>query len=406
MTRFRATHALPVLLAIAFGCSDDGPTPPDGGIIPAEIQAQIDALFPSGNLRDSATDQVGDVLERADAGEAAAAQSLFLDFVDFGGAQAAAGALLDPNGASPPTTEAALATLADDVADEAGLSVPDLPAGAFTDDGAAATLDGTGGTVVTPNGSAGIQLPAGALTGKVLITIERIPETGDPEDHDGPLNTGLPQYPRFYRIETFPAVTALAQAGVVGVCVVDPPDPFAPTPEVAQRLRIGHPHPDDPEAIQLLPLADAPFLDCGGTAGSLSPAAPGRLGGAISSFSPFAAVDPVGSTPVLLSVSPNPIVASADAGASTPFVIEYADPDLDILLLRIVEISDPEDAITVGEVPVDDLATEEAGTFTLFAECDATAPDRCTVGTAIVDVRLVDRAGNESAPVRVTITFQ
>ena len=115
---------------------------------------------------------------------------------------------------------------------------------------------------------------------------------------------------------------------------------------------------------------------------------------------------PVGSTPVLLSVSPNPIVASADAGASTPFVIEYADPDLDILLLRIVEISDPEDAITVGEVPVDDLATEEAGTFTLFAECDATAPDRCTVGTAIVDVRLVDRAGNESAPVRVTITFQ
>jgi hypothetical protein len=43
---------------------------------------------------------------------------------------------------------------------------------------------------------------------------------------------------------------------------------------------------------------------------------------------------------------------------------------------------------------------------TLVAECDATAPARCTVGTAIVDVRLVDRAGNESAPIRVTITFQ
>jgi hypothetical protein len=407
MTRFRATLALPVLLAIAFACSDDGgPTPPDGVVVPAAIQAQIDALFPSGNLRDSATDQVGDVLERADAGQAAEAQSRFLDFVDFGGTQAAAGALLDPNGASPPTTDAALATLVDDVADEAGLTVPAIPAGAFTDDGAAATLDGSGGTVVTPNGNAGIRLPAGAFTGKVLITIERIPETGDPADHDGPLPTTFPQYPRFYRIETFPAIGALAQAGVVGVCVVDPPDPFAPTPEVAARLRIAHPDPDDPQSIEILPLADASFLDCGGAAGSLSPASPGRLGGAISSFSPFAAVDPLGSAPVLLSVTPNPIVASADAGASTAFTIVYADPDGDILLLRIVEVSDPNDAITVGEVPVDDLATGTSGSFTLFAECDATAPARCQVGTAIVDVLLVDRAGNESAPVRVTITFQ
>ena len=404
MTRFRATLALPIVLAIALACSDDGPTPPDGGSIPAEIQAQIDALFPSGNLRDSATDQVGDVLERADAGQAAVAQSLFLDFVDFGGAQAAAGALLDPNGASPPTTEDALATLADDVADEAGLSVPPLPAGAFTDDGAAATLDGAGGTVVTPNGNAGIQLPAGALTGKVLITIERIPETGDPEDHDGPLDTNLPQYPRFYRIETFPAVTALAQAGVVGVCVVDPPDPFAPTPEVAQRLRIAHPDPDDPEAIEILPLAEAPFLDCGGAASSLSPASPGRLGGAISSFSPFAAVDPFGSAPVILSVDPNPIVASSAPGASTPITIGYADPDRDILLLRIVEISDPNNAITESEFLVDDLATEAVGTFTVAAECGTTAP--CQTGTAVIDLLLVDRAGNESAPVRVTITFQ
>lgn len=405
MIRCRAM--LPLLLAAALAaCSDDGgPTPPVGSIIPAAIQAQIDALFPAGSLRESATDRVEDVLERADAGQAAEAQSVFFDFVAFGATQAAGGALLDPNGAAAPTPEAALATLADDVADEAGLTVPDLPAAAFTEDGGAGTLDAAGGTVVTGNRHAGIMLPAGALPGKVLITIERIPETGDPENHDGPLPTNLPQYPRFYRIETFPTVSALAQAGVVGVCVLDPPDPFAPTPAVALRLRLAHPDPDDPQSIEVLPLADASFLDCGpGGGASLSPSSPGRLGGAISSFSPFAAVDPTGTAPTLVSVTPNPVIASAAPGASTPITIGYADPDRDILLLRIVEISDPDNAITESEVLVDDLATETSGTFTVAAECNTTAP--CQIGTAIIDVTLVDAAGNESAPIRVTITFR
>jgi len=406
MIRFRAT--LPLLLAVALAaCSDDGgPTPPAGSIIPAAIQAQIDALFPEGNLRDSATDRVEDVLERADAGQAAEAQSVFFDFVAFGATQSAADGLLDPNGAAPPTVEAALATLADDVAEEAGLAVPDLPAGAFTEDGAAATLDASGGTIVTGNRHAGIMLPAGALPGKVLITIERIPETGDPADRDGPLPTSLPQYPRFYRIETFPAVTALGQAGVVGLCVVDPPDPFAPAPEVAPRLRIAHPDPDDPQSIEILPLADASFLDCDGGAASLSPSSPGRLGAAISSFSPFAAVDPTGSAPTITSVTPNPVLASAAGGAETPFTIGFADPDGDLALLRIVEISDPNDAFNPGDVPLDDLAGETTGSFTLFASCAEAPPARCQSGTVAVDLFLIDAAGNMSAPLRVTIVFE
>jgi hypothetical protein len=392
-------------VGLAACSSDNGPTPPEDMVIPAAIQAQIDALFPSGNLNDSATSQVEDVLESADAGQTAQAQSAFVDFVAFGATQASAGALLDPNGAAAPTTEDALVTLSDDVADEAGLTVPSIPAGAFTDDGAAAVLDGSGGTIVTGNGQAGLMLPAGALPGKTLITIERIPETGDPEDHDGPLSTALPQYPRFYEIQTFPPVATLAQDGVVGVCVVDPPDPFAPTPEVAARLRIAHPDPDDPQSIEILPLADASFLDCDGGAGSLSPASPGRLGGAISSFSPFAPVDPSGSPPEITSVTPNPILASSAGGSETPFIVGFADTDGDIVILRIVEVSDPDNAIVAGDVPVDDLATGTSGTFTLSASCDETPPASCQTGTAIVDFILIDAAGNESEPFRVTVVF-
>jgi len=409
MRRLRAPVRIAVvaLVATLAACSSDGPTPPsDGNGVPAAIQAQIDALFPEGNLRQSATMRVEDVLDQADGGQTALAQSTFVDFVGFGAAQAAAGALLDPNDAAPPTTESALATLVNDVADEAGLAVPDVPSGAFTADGAAAVVDGSGGTVVTPNGSAGVMIPAGALSGKTLITIERIPESGDPEDHDGPLPTSLDQYPRFYRIETFPAGVTLTQAGVVGLCVVDPPDPFAPDPQIAARLRIAHPHPDDPQSIEILPLADAPFLDCDEPAGSLSPASPGRLGGSISSFSPFATVDPVGAPPMIVSVTPNPIVASTAGGSETEFMIAYADPDADILILRIVEISDPDGAFEPGDVPVDDLATGSSGTFSLFASCDETPPATCQPGTVVVDLILVDAAGNESEPFRVTIVFE
>ncbi|HJU86536.1 MAG TPA: hypothetical protein VJ788_04110, partial [Gemmatimonadota bacterium] len=389
-------------------CSSDGggPTPPDGSIVPAAIQAQIDALFPAGHLNDTATGQVEDVLESADAGQTAQAQTAFVGFVAFGAQQANAGALLDPGGAAPPTTEVALADLADDVADEAGLTIPTIPASAFGETGAAAVLGGSGGTVVTGDGNAGLQLPAGALSGNTLITIEPIPATGDPADHDGPLPTALDQYPRFYRIETFPPISTLGEDGIVGVCVVDPPDPFAPTPEVAARLRVAHPDPDDPQSIEILPLANAPFLDCDGGSGSLSPAAPGAIGGRISAFSPFAAVDPAGSPPRITSVTPNPVHASTVGGTETPFDVGFADPDGDVAVFRVIEISDPNNALEPGEFPIDDLAIGTSGSFTLSAGCGQAPPASCQTGTVVVDFVLIDAAGNESEPFRVTVVFE
>jgi hypothetical protein len=412
MRPFRSSARFPgvafLALAAALACSSDGggPTPPDGTVVPAAIQAQIDALFPTGNLNDSATSQVEDVLESADAGQTAPAQSAFVGFVAFSADQAEAGTLLDPNGAAPPTIEDALVNLADDVADEAGLTIPPIPDEAFGESGAVAVLDASGGTVVTGDGNGGLQLPAGALPGSTLITIVPIPATGDPEDHDGPLPTGLDQYPRFYQIETFPPISTLAQEGIVGVCVVDPPDPFAPTPEVAARLRVAHPDPDDPLVIEILPLANASFLDCDGGSGSLSPAAPGAIGGRISAFSPFAAVDPAGSPPQITSVTPNPIHASVTGGSSTPFTIGFVDPEGDIVALAIDEISDPEGALDASGADLTDLAGETSGAVTLFAECNQAPPASCQPGTAVVDFVLIDAAGNESAPFRVTIVFE
>ncbi len=398
--------AVPFAAALAACSSDDGPTPPDGSIVPAAIQAQIDALFPAGNLNDSATSQVEDVLESADAGQTAQAQSAFVGFVAFGAEQAGSGTLLDPDDADPPTIEDALANLSDEVADEAGLTVPPIPAAAFGETGAAAVLDGSGGTVVTGDGNAGLQLPAGAISGSTLVTIAPIPASGDPEDHDGPLPMGFDQYPRFYQIETFPPISTLAEEGIVGLCVVDPPDPFAPTPEVAARLRIAHPEPVDPRVIEILPLADASFLDCDTPAGSLSPASPGAIGGRISAFSPFAAIDPQGTPPEIASVTPNPIHASVAGGSETPFTIGFADEEGDILALSIVEISDPDNALSATGAELFDAFGQTSGSVTLFAECNQSPPSSCQPGTAVVDFVLLDSGGNESEPFRVTIVFE
>jgi hypothetical protein len=409
MHRIGSLPAICVLaLAVALGaCSDDsGPTPPEDAEVPAAIQALIDELFPEGNLRDSATSQVAEVLERADGGQTAEAQARYFDFVAFGAAQAQDGALLDPGGAGAPTIEDALADLSDAVADAAGLSVPSIPGEAFAADGAVAVLDEAGGTVVTGSGTGGLMLPAGALPGETLITIVRIPETGDPADHDGPLPTDLPQYPRFYDISTFPPVATLFQSGVVGLCVVDPPDPFAPTPDVAARLRIAHPAPGDPQSIQILPLVEAAFLDCTGGDGGLALASPGAIGGRISSFSPFAAVERGDSPPAITSVTPNPVLASTAGGTVTPIDVGFREPDGDLDVLRIVEISDPEGAFNPSDIDVSDLLGETAGTFEITTTCDQVPPATCQTGTVLVDFVLVDAAENESEPFRVTIVFE
>ena len=81
MHRIGSLPAICVLaLAVALGaCSDDsGPTPPEDAEVPAAIQALIDELFPEGNLRDSATSQVAEVLASVSHGEIGLAAVMFV----------------------------------------------------------------------------------------------------------------------------------------------------------------------------------------------------------------------------------------------------------------------------------------------------------------------------------------
>ncbi|MBA3585387.1 MAG: hypothetical protein H0W36_12840 [Gemmatimonadetes bacterium] len=176
--------------------------------------------------------------------------------------------------------------------------------------------------VVPASGEFGSFLPAGACDGPCVIVGQKIDELGFTPG-DGPLTTleitDHRQYPVF--VDWFKGeagegggAAALAPAGrslqgaqgsfnfpiEVATCVVDtgayaPPDPGA--------LKLAHPHPTIPGAIEFA--ADDPAanitLDCGtpppvgglGLADGrrLSLASPGKLGGAITSFSPVVATD-------------------------------------------------------------------------------------------------------------------
>lgn len=281
------------------------------------LKAQIIALFPTGSvsLRNAALRHLRNIQSALADGNLPLAQNKMFNLVDYTLQKLHNGQLLDPNGSSPPTTDEAVCLLISGLYEFVSLVAPTTCAGGITEDGAAVVVGPAGGMVVTGNGHAGADIPAGTLSEPVLVTITRIPDpTGDPGT--GPLNTDLNQYPRFYEITTSPAGAPLANDFVVGICVYDPPNPYAPpTLEIAGRLRLAH---NVGTGIEFLPLVSAPFLSCDDTAmrdgeplnfGSrmtlwvarlvgprplfaATVLSPGGLGGLAGGFSPFGAVDP------------------------------------------------------------------------------------------------------------------
>jgi hypothetical protein len=171
--------------------------------------------------------------------------------------------------------------------------------------------------VITGTEFAGVVFPPGALPGTHFVSIRRLGDDPGPFDDSGfPVGEG--SFPLFYDFSITPE-TAFGAGVIGGVCVVEPPDPYAPPDPVVVRLRLAHlvEGEEGPE-VEILPLADADFLDC--TGASTSPAlsglgawgartmaafeplsdflvaplwaSPGRLGATIAAFSPFGAVDP------------------------------------------------------------------------------------------------------------------
>lgn len=293
---------------------------------PTEIAELIDDLF-KGGLKNAAYTQCGNTKRQLDRGETADAIGKALDLIGFILDHYAGGRLQDPNGSAPPTTEEAVAELINLLLALVGLD-PIFPADGLGDPDFAAEICEAGEEceVVTDTKFAGLRA---TFAQTVLVVISRLP------DDPGPFEEfGFDDFPLFYDISATGGANggggsfglALAQDvpitdGVAGVCVVDPPDPFAPDPEIAGDLRLAHviEVEGEPE-VEILPLADADFLDCTGAATepvieitllerwqrrattALEPvsdflvaplfANPARLGGAIAALSPFGAVDP------------------------------------------------------------------------------------------------------------------
>jgi hypothetical protein len=153
------------------------------------------------------------------------------------------------------------------ILDRVGLLPPgaSIPEGALTEEGAVTLCGPNGCQWVTGTEFGGGVVPPGFFDGPVLIVMERLADEIDPF-----ASSGFEGFPLFFDIQVFgdeggggSESLALAQDGehaVVGVCVVDPPDPLAPPEgtevQLAHRLESGE--------VELLEPVPAPFLDCTG----------------------------------------------------------------------------------------------------------------------------------------------
>jgi len=293
--------------------------PPSRAALEAQINSLINALYAptaQGNIFSAFARIKADLAS----GKTATAQADLVAFFSRVLADERNGVLQDPNGTQPPTTAEALRSLLSSVATLGGVTSP-IPAS--SSDGAVAVIGTAGGTLVSSSGFGGVSFPAGALPADVIVVINRLPAPSQPKT--GPLPTTLDQYPLFYEFSTIPAIPQFNQEVTVGVCQLEVGDPFAPaTQAIADRLQLAHPNPTNPTTVELLPRVNANFMQCDGvslasaatSAGSTRLASAintlsrlrtrvadfflptpayavhGGLGGKVSSFSPFGAVDP------------------------------------------------------------------------------------------------------------------
>lgn len=259
-------------VALLSACQDSGdhPSAPASGQIASspeaeQIQELIRAVFPEPGLENAALVRFRNV-ER-ELGTASAIEQMFA-LIDFTLDHHAYGRLDEQPG---PLINAWLVFIGlDPIAPD--LSDPDA---AFM-----MCVASDECRVITDTKFAGVVIPAGALPGTHFVSIRRLGNDPGPFDEFGfPVGEG--SFPRFYDFSVTPKTT-FGPGVVCAVCVVEPPEPFAPPDPIVPRLRLAHlvEGGSGPE-VEILPLANADFLDC-----------PRTLGAAIAAFSPFGAVDP------------------------------------------------------------------------------------------------------------------
>jgi hypothetical protein len=258
---------------LALSCTEDrqNPTEPSSTAATAKscpstdpIQAQICALFPATDLLKSATDFYNNVKTKKQQNRLAEAQARAFELIDFTLKNLKAGKLLDPNGSSAPTREAAVAKLTCDILVYVSLTCGGLSADALGSNGTAQVVGPEGGVVLTPDKHSGVSIPKGAMPSAGLITVAPIDAHAFPA-RGGPLPTDLDQYLLFRHYTLSASFDHFDKPVTVGICHLDVGDgDYAPpTQAVEDRLQLAHPDPNNPAVIELLVRVAAPFLFCG-----------------------------------------------------------------------------------------------------------------------------------------------
>jgi hypothetical protein len=220
------------------------------------IQRLINALFPKGDLLQTANSYWANVQTKVSQKRYPDAQARATDLMNFGLKNFYANKLIGKT--SQPTPDN-LVALNDAVYAYSKLTIkpPTLPVGALDPDGAAVVLGPASPTtlVITGTKQAGVIVPAGAAGTTTLVSIDPLPDT------PGPLLTSLDQFPLFYEFKTSPEIT-FGKTVTTGVCQRQDFDP-----DTFSRLRLAHNFRSDggvPEFgdIEILPRVAAPFLDC------------------------------------------------------------------------------------------------------------------------------------------------
>jgi hypothetical protein len=272
--RSRDVAALAVVLGFSLSCSDAGVdrspllTGPATASVTAElntVEGLIVALFPSG-LENAALQRWATVERAVERGDARAARQHMTQLADFVLKMQAQGRLEDPDSDGPMTVNDGVLKL---IALMFGEVFPGEPAPptTLTGDFVIAVVDGSRQTVVTPAEFAGVHFPAGAAAEPFVLVIMQYEFVQDGRC-DGPLDTRLCQYPRFYEFHPFP-YTVLTRPANFGVCHEVHGD-NAPSKEVDARLRLAHDAPTEGprpgyqrvDGAEILPYATVDFLEC------------------------------------------------------------------------------------------------------------------------------------------------
>jgi len=347
------------------------------------INQLLIGLFPDGPLLDAARDQLNNIQPLLSHGDLAGAQSTALHLADFTIKTYRAGQLLDPNGTLPPTTPEAVVQLFDALLSFAGLPPSGLTADALGPTGPSGASDViglVGGALVTVEGLAGLSVPPDAVSGAHLFLITR---RDDLALQGSCLSTPLPQYPLCYDFSVFPKTSFTVPVTVV-VCVLESASHAAAYP----RLVLAHPDPNNPNAIEFTARAADPLgLVC--TNAVLPPPPTGGVGSLLQRLGAFAA----------RLILPSPLYATHDGmGGSvssfSPFIAVDSATDLTVQsVTHTPGAPTTADAITVSAV-IQNNSPVPAGPFTVaFGADPASAPVVSVPGLA----------GGASVTVSVTI---